>query len=103
MRWAAGEWHSFLAEAESATDMAALRCFTHTGRPLGSPEFVAGLETSMLRPLAPRKRGCPNKAAAHLSPIFSRFSLSLAKTCLSERRGGILLLLAACTTLARGA
>jgi putative transposase len=60
-RWAAGEWLCFLTHAESATDLAALRRFTHTGRPLGSPEFVAELETSMLRPLAPRKRGRPNK------------------------------------------
>ena len=62
-RWAAGEWHCFLAHTQSATDLAALRRFTHTGRPLGSPEFVAGWEASMLRPLAPRKRGRPNKAA----------------------------------------
>ena len=56
-RWTAGEWRGFLARAESATELAALRRFTHTGRPLGSPEFVTGLEASMLRPLAPRKRG----------------------------------------------
>ena len=62
-RWSTGEWRSFLAESESAADLAALRRFTHTGRPLGSPEFVAGLERSMLRRLAPRKRGRPNKAA----------------------------------------
>jgi hypothetical protein len=68
-RWAADEWHCFLAQAESATDLAALRRFTHTGRPLGSPEFVAGLETSMLRPLAPRKRGRPNKAAPDLRQL----------------------------------
>lgn len=56
-RWNAGEWRIYLAEAESPTELAALRRLTHTGRPLGSPEFVAGLEASMLRPLAPRTRG----------------------------------------------
>jgi putative transposase len=68
-RWAADEWHCFLARAESATDLAALRRLTHTGRPLGSSEFVVGLETSMLRPLAPRKRGRPNKAAPDLRQL----------------------------------
>jgi len=33
----------------------------HTGRPLGSPEFVARLEQSILRSLAPRKPGRPKK------------------------------------------
>jgi len=56
-------------QAESAAELAALRCFTHTGRPLGSSQFVAALETSMLRPLASRKRGRPNKAAADLRQL----------------------------------
>jgi len=62
-RWRAGEWRCYLAEAESPTELAALRSLTHTGRPLGSPEFVAELEASMLRPLAPRKRDRGKKAA----------------------------------------
>ena len=62
-RWSAGEWQSFLAVADSAADLADLRRFTHTGRPLGSPEFVSELERAMLRPLAPRRRGRPNQAA----------------------------------------
>jgi putative transposase len=62
-RWSAVEWQSFLGETESVTDLADLRSCTHTGRPLGSPEFVAGLEASLLRPLGPRKRGRPQKVA----------------------------------------
>ena len=62
-RWSACEWRSFLAEAESPIEIAALRQFTHTGRPLGTREFVSALEASILRPLAARKRGRPNKAA----------------------------------------
>ena len=68
-RWTANEWHSFLAQSESATELAALRRFTHTGRPLGSPEFVTGLEASMLRPLAPRKNGRPKKAVPDLRQL----------------------------------
>jgi putative transposase len=36
---------------------AALRAVERTGRPLGTPEFVADLERRLRRPLAPRKRG----------------------------------------------
>ena len=56
-RWTAAEWRSYLAAGESSAEVAALRQFTHTGRPLGSTAFVAGLEQSTLRLLAPRKRG----------------------------------------------
>ena len=63
-RWTATEWSQFLADAESASDVTALRQSTHTGRPLGSPDFVAALEESTSRPLAPRKGGRPKKPAA---------------------------------------
>src|SRR6266853_6938672 len=56
-RWTRAEWRAHLAAGESATDMTALRQYTHTGRPLGSAEFVASLEHSTLRSLAPRKAG----------------------------------------------
>lgn len=72
-RGSAYEWRCFLAQAESATEVAALRQFTHTGRPLGTQEFVSGLEASMLRPLAARKPGRPNKAAPD-PPQFSLVS-----------------------------
>jgi hypothetical protein len=68
-RWAAGEWHIFLEQAESAKELVALRSFTHTGRPLGSAEFVSGLEASILRPLAPKKKGRPKKAAPDLRQL----------------------------------
>ena len=56
-RWTAEEWSRYLAAGESAAQTIALRQFTHTGRPLGTAAFVAELEQSTLRPLAPRKRG----------------------------------------------
>jgi putative transposase len=63
-RWTAAEWRGFLAEAESAAEVSRLRHFTHTGRPLGSPDFVAKLEELTSRPLAPRKGGRPKKPGA---------------------------------------
>jgi len=41
--------------------VAAVRQYTHTGRPLGSERFVADLEHSTLRALAPRRAGRPTK------------------------------------------
>jgi putative transposase len=63
-RWTVAEWRCFLAGSASRAELGALRRFTHTGRPLGTDEFVAGLESTMLRPLALRKRGRPKKAAS---------------------------------------
>jgi putative transposase len=60
-RWTAKEWREHLAAGESPSHVTTLRQYTHTGRPLGSAEFVADLEHSMLRPLAARKVGRPKK------------------------------------------
>jgi putative transposase len=55
-RWTPQEWVEFLA-AESPLEVSELRRSTHSGRPLGTPEFVAALEKSTLRRLAARKPG----------------------------------------------
>jgi hypothetical protein len=47
----------YLAAAESQADLSVLRRCTHTGRPLGTPDFVTALQRPTLRPLAPRKPG----------------------------------------------
>jgi putative transposase len=60
-RWTAPEWTEHLAAGEPDGDVTILRQYTHTGRPLGSPEFVADLEHSTLRALAARKAGRPKK------------------------------------------
>ena len=52
-RSVSAERRAFIASAESAADVNPLRHATHTGRPLGSPDFVAGLEELISRPLAP--------------------------------------------------
>lgn len=68
-RWTVDEWHQFLADAESAAEVRALRRCTHTGRPLGSAEFVAALEQTMSRPLLPRKGGRPKKPSSDIRQL----------------------------------
>jgi len=60
-RWTMAEWRQHLAAGESASDVATVRQYTHTGRPLGSEKFVADLEHSIMRALVPRKAGRPKK------------------------------------------
>jgi putative transposase len=72
-RWTVVEWQRFLAEGASESETSALRQCTHTGRPLGAPEFVADLERTMLRPLAPQKGGRPKKAGADARQIEVSF------------------------------
>jgi hypothetical protein len=62
-RWNVREWRSFFSEEDSPAALDRLRQFTHTGRPLGTPEFVTESEASMLRPLAARRRGRPKTVA----------------------------------------
>jgi len=60
-RWTVPEWREYLAAGELPTERTALRQYTHTGRPLGSAEFVMALEGSTSRSLVPRKAGRPRK------------------------------------------
>jgi len=50
-------WRIFLKAKDDASAVAAIRLSTHTGRPLGTAEFVRALERSTERPLTPQKRG----------------------------------------------
>ena len=63
-RWTGNEWRGYLAESGSATDVGELQRSTHTGRPLGSGEFVSALEQRMSRSLAARQPGRPRRADA---------------------------------------
>jgi putative transposase len=63
-RWTTLEWKEYLAAEESSSQVTALRKSTHTGRPLGTSDFVAALEQATLRPLAPQKGGRPKKPVA---------------------------------------
>jgi putative transposase len=59
--WDAPSWRTFLEHADAARDLDALRASTHSGRPLGAPEFVKSLERGLQRSLVPRKGGRPRK------------------------------------------
>jgi putative transposase len=51
----AERWHNLLAEPEQMEEIRRLQRGTFTGRPVGSPEFVAKLEKELGRPLAALK------------------------------------------------
>jgi putative transposase len=56
-RWTVLAWREYLAASESASDHAAIRRSTHTGRPLGDADFVSHLEKTTGRRLMPQKKG----------------------------------------------
>jgi REP-associated tyrosine transposase len=58
--WDTRRWREHLDRGESA-EADAIRACTHTGRPLGSPDFVAELEKTLRRRLTPRRGGRPAK------------------------------------------
>jgi putative transposase len=57
--WTPARWREFLNAGETESELTAIRQCTHTGRPLGSEEFVKSLEQATHRQLAPRKGGRP--------------------------------------------
>ena len=59
--WTPALWREYLGAPEAAEEVAAIRKSTHTGRPLGSADFVADLEQTLGRRLAPAKGGRPAK------------------------------------------
>jgi REP-associated tyrosine transposase len=62
-RWDVSSWKDFLAAGETESERMAIRECTHTGRPLGTEEFVHELEEATKRTLAPQKGGRPVKIA----------------------------------------
>jgi putative transposase len=53
--WTHSTWREYLFAQDSDADNAAIRQYTHTGRPLGTSEFIKTLEQIMRRNLAPKK------------------------------------------------
>ena len=53
--WCEASWQEFLAAGETESELRAIRRCTHTGRPLGTGEFVKKLERPTQRRLAPQK------------------------------------------------
>ena len=64
-RWSSAAWREYLSSGESDAELRAIRRSTHTGRPLGSGEFVRSLEEATSRRLEPQKGGRPRRAAQH--------------------------------------
>jgi putative transposase len=58
------DWPALLALGLSPAEHAALRRGERTGRPLGSPTFVEGLERQLGRTLAPQRPGPKSKKDA---------------------------------------
>ncbi len=58
-RWNGSEWRRYIAHAEAALEIAAIRRCTHSGRPLGDEEFIENLEKMTQRPLRAKKAGRP--------------------------------------------
>jgi putative transposase len=56
-RWTAEAWRKYLAAGEMESRFAVIRQRTHTGRPLGTAEFICSMEKVAQRRLAPQKRG----------------------------------------------
>jgi putative transposase len=63
-RWTPETWRKYLEEGESESELRVLRRSTYTGRPLGSEDFVAGLEASTRRRLRAQKGGRPRRTSA---------------------------------------
>ncbi len=65
VRWRPGEWREFLRpgrhEIDETADAALFRAHTHSGRPLGSAEFVRAIERRTGRRLTPSRGGRPRK------------------------------------------
>jgi putative transposase len=60
--WDSTGWSEYLFGDGDAAEVEAIRRCTHTGRPLGTPEFVGALE-QVGRRLGPEKGGRPPKAS----------------------------------------
>jgi putative transposase len=60
-RWTAATWNDYLDAGETESKLAAIRHNTHTGRPLGSPDFTRALEKDTRRRLALQKPGPKKK------------------------------------------
>jgi putative transposase len=59
--WTSARWREYLKQPNALEEADAIRRSTHTGRPLGAPDFVTQLEKVLRRRLAPLKGGRPPK------------------------------------------
>ena len=59
--WTPVTWREYLEAPGAAEEVDSIRRNTHTGRPLGTPGFVAALEKTLRRNLRPERGGRPPK------------------------------------------
>ncbi len=64
--WKPEGWTEYLAAAVEEAETGAIRQSTHSGRPLGTPEFVKTLERNLKRSLLPQRGGRPRKKDADM-------------------------------------
>jgi hypothetical protein len=69
--WDSSSWRQYLRKKNAAEEAAAIRECTHTGRPLGTAEFVQAMETITQRCLIPRKRGRRKKVKDERQGVLS--------------------------------
>jgi putative transposase len=55
--WTTTAWQKYLTAGETEARLAVIRQRTHTGRPLGTEQFIQDLEKAMQRRIALQKRG----------------------------------------------
>jgi putative transposase len=63
-RWTVPSWREYLCAGEAEVDVRAMRENTHTGRPLGTSEFVKQLEQTTLRCLTPQRGGSVSRTGS---------------------------------------
>jgi REP-associated tyrosine transposase len=82
-RWSPANWREYLLDGETQAEVAAIRQCTHSGRPLGAPEFVHALEQATQRRLAPQQGGRPGNAMDSLAQTVLAFEKAFEKEPLS--------------------
>jgi len=70
-RWSRQDWSSVLGAA--SCDEESVRVATHTGRPIGSSQFIADLEHRLGRRLQRKSGGRPKQPLRHALPGQQRF------------------------------
>jgi len=71
LQWNACSWRDYLKAGAPESEAQSVRQCTHTGRPLGSEEFVSEMERKTGRPLAPGKGGRPAQVTGSSQTEFS--------------------------------
>jgi hypothetical protein len=72
-QWNSTTWKQYLSEPDAEADAEAIRQCTHTGRPLGTAEFVETLEKTVGRILTAQKGGRRPKVANRTNQDLFQF------------------------------